>query len=68
MLQIEHNTDLQKVQYTCNTMVSSVEIMKLLCRLELMTGSGRRRSAMEMADEGEDVQIEEILTPEDNRY
>jgi hypothetical protein len=48
--------------------VSSVEIMKLLCRLELMTGSGRRRSAVEIADEGDDLQIEKILTPEDNRY
>lgn len=49
-------------------MVPSVEVMIFLCRLELMTGSGRRRSAMEMGVEGEDLQTEVILTPEDNRY
>jgi hypothetical protein len=38
---------------------------ELLCRLELMTGSGRRCKAAEPA---EDLQIEEVLTPIENRY
>jgi hypothetical protein len=49
-------------------MVSSVEVVKLLCRLGLMSGLGRKHSAVEMAGEGEDLQTEEILTPEDSRY
>jgi len=32
-----------------------------------MTGSGRRCRAVEMAEDGEDLQIDEVLTPEENR-
>jgi hypothetical protein len=32
-----------------------------------MTGSGRRCKAIEMAQEGEGLQIDEVLTPEENR-
>jgi hypothetical protein len=38
---------------------------EFLCRLELMTGLGRRCRAVETA---EDLQIEEFLTPIENRY
>jgi hypothetical protein len=38
---------------------------ELLCRLELMTGLGRRCRAAETA---EDLQVEEVLTPIENRY
>jgi hypothetical protein len=55
------------VQYTYNIMDSFVEAVKLLCRLELMTGSGRRCRAVDMAEEGEDLQIDEVLTPEESR-
>jgi hypothetical protein len=32
-----------------------------------MTGSGSRCRAVEMAEEGEEMQIDEVLTPEENR-
>jgi hypothetical protein len=32
-----------------------------------MTGSGRRCRAVEVAEEGECMQIDEVLTPEENR-
>jgi hypothetical protein len=44
-----------------------VEGVKLLCRLELVTGSGRRCRTVEVAEEDEDMQIDEVLTPEENR-
>jgi len=66
-LWMEHGTELWQVQYTYNIMDLFVEAMKLLSRLELMTGSGRRCRAVEMAEDGEDLQIDEVLTPEENR-
>jgi len=67
-LQMECSTSLLKVQYTCNTMVSPVEVTKLLYRLELMTGFGRRFSGVEATEVGEDLQIEEFMMPEESRY
>jgi hypothetical protein len=64
---MEHGTELWHVQNIYNIMDSFVEAVELLCRLELMTGSGRRCRAVEMAEEGEDLQIDEVLTPEENR-
>jgi len=63
---MEHGRELWHLQYTY-IMDSFVEAVKLLCRLELMTGSGRRCRAVEMAEECEDLQIDEVLTPEENR-
>lgn len=64
---MEHGTELWHVEYTYNIMDSFFEAVKLLCRLELMTGLGRRCRAVEMAEEVEDLQIDEVLTPEESR-
>ena len=64
---MEHGTELWHAQYTCYIMDYFTEGVKLLCRLELMTGSGRRCGAVDVAEEGEDLQIDEDLTLEENR-
>jgi hypothetical protein len=50
--------------YLCSTPTVSLSY-ELLCRLELMTGLGTRCRATEAA---EGMQMEEILTPMENRY